>query len=861
MNVADHGSDVASLRALIDSLPALIHTGRPDGYLDFFNRRWLEFVGLRFEELEGWKWTSAVHADDVAALVARWRVCLASGEPLDFEARVRRADGEYRWMLHQKVAVRDESGHIAKWYGTSIDIEDRKEAEQKLRQDERELHRVIDTIPSLAWSTLPDGSGEFWNKRWYDYSGLTPEECSGSGWHRSVHPEDVTPLMNKWAEVLASGQAGESEARFRRHDGVFRWFLIRAEPLREETGKIVRWYGISTDIEDRKQAEEKLRQDECELRQITDAIPQTIIVQDPDGKPIYANKAMLDYAGLTIEDVSRPDFRALIAHPDDFERLRDKRRAALLSGLPFENEVRGRSKDGQYRWFLAQYSPFRDEQGRLVRWYVTGTDIEDRKQAEVELRRSESFLLEAQSLSHAGSWRFDLSSKTVAVSPEISRIFGIKPEENYQTAEFFFSRIHPADRPDEERNYARALSAKADFESNYRIVLPDGTIKHVHHTGHAVLSERGDLVEFVGTVVDVTQQWQARVKLEKALEEIRRLRDRLHDENLALREEIDHASMFEEIVGSSDAIRRVLGQVAKVAPTDSTVLISGETGTGKELIARAIHKRSNRSARAFIRVNCGAIPSSLIASELFGHEKGAFTGAFQRRIGYFEAADGGTILLDEIGDLPMEMQSTLLRVLQEEEFQRVGSSQSVSVDVRVLAATNRDLRSAVAAGKFREDLFYRLNVFPVRLPPLRERLEDISLLVEYLITRYAQKAGKKFREITSNTLELFQAYSWPGNIRELQNVIERAVVLCDGDTFSVDESWLRQGSSPASGPVVPLVTTLEDRKRQMIEAALAQTRGRISGPTGAAAKLGIPRQTLDRKILGLGIDKSQFKSH
>jgi formate hydrogenlyase transcriptional activator len=278
-------------------------------------------------------------------------------------------------------------------------------------------------------------------------------------------------------------------------------------------------------------------------------------------------------------------------------------------------------------------------------------------------------------------------------------------------------------------------------------------------------------------------------------------------------------------------------------------------------LARAIHKRSKRASRAFIRVNCGAIASSLIASELFGHEKGAFTGAFQRRIGHFEAADGGTILLDEIGDLPMEMQSALLRVLQEEEFQRVGSSQSVSVDVRVLAATNSDLRSAVDAGKFREDLFYRLNVFPIRLPPLRERPEDIPLLLEYLVTRYAQKAGKKFRDITSKTLQLFRAYRWPGNIRELQNVIERAVVLCDGDTFSVDESWLRQESSPASGPVVPLVTTLEDRERQMIEEALGQSRGRISGSTGAAAKLGIPRQTLDRKILSLGIDKNQFKSH
>ncbi len=717
MKVADHGPDVANLRALIDSLPALIHAGRPDGYLDFFNQRWLQFVGLRLEELEGWKWTSAVHRDDVAALIARWRACLASGEPLDFEARVRRADGEYRWMLHQKVAVRDESGHIVKWYGSSVEIEDRKQAEEKLRQDERELHRVIDTIPSLAWSTLPDGSSEFWNKRWYDYSGLTPEECLGSGWHRSVHPEDVTPLMIKWAEVLASGQTGEGEARFRRHDGVFRWFLIRAAPLRDETGKIVRWYGISTDIEDRKQAEEKLRRDECELRQITDAIPQTIIVQDPDGIPIYANKALLDYAGLTIEDVGRPDFRALIAHPEDFERLRDIRQAALLRGLPFEIEVRGRSKDGQYRWFLARYNPFRDEQGRLVRWYVTGTDIEDRKRAE----------------------------------------------------------------------------------------------------------------------------------------------DRTRNENTALREEIDHASMFEEIVGSSDAIRHVLGQVSKVAPTDSTVLISGETGTGKELVARAIHKRSNRSARAFIRVNCGAIASSLIASELFGHEKGAFTGAFERRIGHFEAADGGTIFLDEIGDLPLDTQSSLLRVLQERELQRVGSSKPVEVDVRVLAATNRDLRSSVDAGKFREDLFYRLNVFPIRLPPLRERADDISLLVEYLVGRYTKKAGKRFENITKNTIELFQAYHWPGNIRELQNVIERAVILCDGATFSVDESWLRQESGPASGPVVQLVPTLADRERQMIEAALAQTRGRISGPTGAAAKLGIPRQTLDRKILGLGVDKNRFK--
>jgi formate hydrogenlyase transcriptional activator len=345
------------------------------------------------------------------------------------------------------------------------------------------------------------------------------------------------------------------------------------------------------------------------------------------------------------------------------------------------------------------------------------------------------------------------------------------------------------------------------------------------------------------------------------IDDRKRAEERTRNENVALREEIDRSSMFEEIVGSSAPLRQVLAQVAKVAPTDSTVLISGETGTGKELIARAVYKRSNRSARAFIRVNCGAISPGLIGSELFGHEKGAFTGALQRRIGRFEAADGGTIFLDEIGDLPMETQIALLRVLQEREFERVGSSQPLAVDVRVLVATNRDLKSAVEAGTFREDLFYRLNVFPIHLPSLRERVDDIPLLVEYLIDRYAKKAGKKFRDITSKTLELFQAYNWPGNIRELQNVIERAVILCDGDTFAVDETWLKRASHQVSdGPAVPLVSTLVDREREMIETALAQSQGRVGGPSGAATKLGIPRQTLESRIVSLGINKHRFKT-
>src|SRR5467141_1423574 len=396
-------------------------------------------------------------------------------------------------------------------------------------------------------------------------------------------------------------------------------------------------------------AHERLRHEEQELRRIVDAIPQAIVVLGPEGRTLYANQATLAYAGPTLDEVIAADFRyARWYHPDDVARLHDERQQGLACGLPFALERRGRRHAGQSRWFLTQYNPLRDDQGRLLRWYATGTDIDERKQAE----------------------------------------------------------------------------------------------------------------------------------------------ERMRHENVALREEIVRASMFEEIVGSSAALRRVLEQVSKVAPTDSTVLILGETGTGKELIARAIHNRSKRAGRAFIRVNCAAIVPSLIASELFGHERGAFTGALQRRLGRFEAADGGTIFLDEVGDLPLETQVALLRVLQEREFERVGASQPLSIDVRVLAATNRDLEAAAAAGTFRMDLFYRLNVFPIEVPPLRERSEDIPILVEYLVDRFAKQMGKRIRNIEKQTLQRLTAYEWPGNVRELQNVIERAVVLSEGETFAIDESWL-----------------------------------------------------------------------
>src|ERR1700735_3801464 len=493
---------------------------------------------------------------------------------------------------------------------------EQSDAPEKLGQESGLLQALIDTVPSFLWTSFPDGSKEFLNRRWYEYTGLTPEQGKGWGWKVVVHPDDLDRLIREWLGLLNDPKPGELETRIRRYDGEYRWFLIRVLPEFDAEGNVVRWLGSDTDIEDRKRVETKLLKDERELRQITDAIPHPIAVLDPKGKALYANQTMLDYTGLTMQDVLASDFRARTFHPEDLERVDEARQAGFARGLPFEIELRALRKDGQYRWLLFRYNPLRDEEERLVRWYATGTDIDDRKRAE----------------------------------------------------------------------------------------------------------------------------------------------DRTQNENVALREDIVRSSMFEEIVGSSETLRRVLVHVSKVAPTDSTVLVLGETGTGKELIARAIHNRSKRSNRAFIRVNCAAIPQSLIASELFGHEKGSFTGATQRRLGRFESADGGTIFLDEVGDLPPETQVALLRVLQEREFERIGGNKLIRTDVRVITATNRNLQDAITAGTFRSDLFYRLNVFPIEIPPLRERKEDIPILVEYFVDRFTRKAGKKIRGIKKASLDRLQSY-------------------------------------------------------------------------------------------------------
>jgi PAS domain S-box-containing protein len=589
---------------------------------------------------------------------------------------------------------------------------------RQIRSNEAHLAEAqrLTHMGSWVWQ-VADRNALHLSDEWYRIYGFDPR-AGMPPWEerlQRVHPDDRGKWQGTTERAIEEKSDYDVEFRVLLPDGTLKWIRTVDHPVLSPAGELVQFVGSSMDITERKHAEE-------ELQQLVDFVRHIITVLSPNGKITYANRVAREYTGLTIDEYRSVDVLARVIHPDDIERMRAVRERGLSANSPFEIEARTLGKDGLCRWFLYRYNPLRDEHGQITRWYVAGTDIEDRKRAE----------------------------------------------------------------------------------------------------------------------------------------------ERLQQENIALRQEIGRASMFEEIVGTSKPLKAVLRQTAKVAPTDSTVLITGETGTGKELIARVVHKRSQRSEHAFISVNCAAFAPSLISSELFGHEKGAFTGATQRRLGRFELADGGTIFLDEVGELPPDTQVALLRVLQEREFERVGGTQSIKADVRVIAATNRDLDAAVAGGSFRSDLFYRLQVFPIQIPPLRERRDDIPLLVEYFIDRYARKAGKNIRHVSQETLELLQSYAWPGNIRELQNVIERSVILCETETFSIDESWLPQQPQPflTAKPKnqIELSRKLEEQEKDMIEEALKASRGRVFGPTGAAVRLGIPRSTLESKIKSLKIDKNRFRT-
>src|SRR6266404_5653899 len=977
------------LQLVIDTTPALIHTALPDGALDFFNRRWLEYVGLSLEEIQGWKWTASIHPEDVEQFVEKWRASVESGEPFEAESRVRRADGQYRWFLHRRVPLRDGLGKIVKWYGSSIEVEDRKRAEEKIRRDEREVRQQIDSIPQLV--CVFDDSGQILqaNQMVLNYTGHTVEEfLKEEAAKKSMHPDDLAGYWETRQRGISSGLPFENEARLLAKEGHYCWFLFRFNPLRDETGKILRWYATATNIEEMKKADERLRgavqelqtkqqlldlaqeaahvlafewypqkelnvwspehaalygqppcsldvtyqswkmlvhpkdwpvvldsikhaqetgevsaefrviwpdgsihwlaangqmffddvgrpcrivgftgeitprklieeellrtkedlrASEASLRLTVDSIPGLVHTTTAEGKLEFVNRQLLDYFGKTLDELKGWATNDVI-HPDDRSHVIAAFTRSIETGQTYDIEQRCRRKDGVYRWFHVRALALRDTEGRIIRWYTLFTDIDERKQAEEALRQDERELRQLIDFLPQLVMVLDADGHLIEANQMVLDYTGhtLKEMRDKGAEGLVDWYSHPDDAERLWSECQRGLSSEAPFEIERRARGKDGQYRWFLFRHRPLLDKGGRIARWFATATDI--------------EDLKREEEGIRKENIALREEIVKTSMFEEIVGASPALQAVLDRVAKVAPTDSTVLITGETGTGKELIARAIHKRSTRSARAFVSVNCAAIPPALIPSELFGHEKGAFTGATQRRLGRFELAEDGTIFLDEIGELSAETQVALLRVLQEHEFERVGGNTSIRANVRVIVATNRDLEAAMPAGTFRSDLFYRLNVFPIEMPPLRERRVDIPMLVEYFIDRFARKAGKKIRRINKKTLELLQSYPWPGNIRELQNVIERSVILSEGENFSVDESWLsrRQVPSGLKGQI-ELSQSLAAHEKEVIEAALSESGGRVFGPSGAAAKLGIPRSTLESKIRSLKIDKNRFK--
>jgi formate hydrogenlyase transcriptional activator len=834
----------ARLQATLNVVPAHTWYATPTGALVFVNKRIADYLALppdhplRFGIDRGAAWDShlsLLHPDDHGETRRVWSNCLKTGSAGELTFRVRDAQKEYRWRLSRVEPLRGSDGTLLYWIGINLDIEELKRAEQ-------ELLGIIETIPAMVWVARPDGSNTYVNGRYMEYSGMAAAQTAGSGWRTAVHPDDLQSHEGKWRASVASGEPHESEVRFRRADGQYRWHLDRGLPLRDESGNIIKWFGVVADIEDRKRVEEALRRNQHSL-----AEAQRLSHTGSFGWNVYTDEHFWSDETFRIfefDPAAKVSVQVILerVHPLDLPAVKTAIAAATRTeGIDIETRLL--MPDGRIKYLHVVGKAARGETGSIE---VIGavTDITERKTAEEKIQGQEAELRQV----------LDLAPQLVSVNggPDQKRLYANRGLLDYlgTTLGEWLQRsagsdTHPDDLKRLNAYVARSMSAGAPFEMETRIRKGDGSYRWFLARFNPVRDDKGDIKRWYVANTDIDDR--------------KRAEEMLKEENVALREEIDRASMFEEIVGNSPALQTVLSRISKVAPTDSTVLLTGETGTGKELVARAIHRRSVRSAKAFVAVNCAAIPRELIGSELFGHEKGSFTGALQRRLGRFELANGGTIFLDEVAELSPDTQVALLRVLQERELERVGGRETIHVDVRVIAASNRDLIDAVAIGTFRQDLFYRLNVFPLEMPSLRERKQDIPVLVEYFIHRYARKAGKRFRRVNKRTLDRLQSYPWPGNVRELQNVIERSVIVCDTDEFTVDDSWLSRGRTLEGAAA--LSSTLAAHEKSIIEEALRASSGRVFGSGGAAARLGIPRSTLESRIRALKINKRRFRPH
>ena len=911
MDVTDHGLLTRELRrreSYLAEAQRLSHTGSFGWRVSSGEMFWSEETFRILEFAPSSKVSlpmilDRVHPQDMPSVEMAIGAA-TGGEGIDLEHRLVMPDGRIKYLHVVGKAERDETGDI-EVIGAVMDITARKLTEIELRRSK--MHLTDAQRLSRTGSVGMEVSTKriFWSEEAARIYGYPPgtEPTPDLILQRS-HPDDVGLLKDVLERAAQGGSDFDLEHRLVMPDGSIKYLHDLAHCIRDDAGneEIV---GMILDITESRIAEEVIRRSEAYLAEAQRISHTGSFGWKPDtGEIVWSDET---YRIFEYSPAEKPTLNMVLqrAHPQDRALVQELIEDVSKSGTDFEHESRLVMPSGAIKHLHVRAHALHDSSGK-IEFVGAVTDITKRKTTEEDLRSSEGYLAEAQKMSQTGSWAWSAATGGPSYwSEECYRVLGFDPTDGLPQGEDFFQRIHPDDRPGFRELAETSIREKAEFEADYRVVHPDGRVRDIHVIAHPVLSTSGEPVEFVGTVIDVTERKRVEEELLRSEMELRQMldfapqlisvfgpnRERLHinrialdylglsleewrqtphpgafvhpddrprdldyfdravstgssyelelrlrkfdgsyrwflarsnpvlddkgnvvrwyvastdiedrkrteermqQENVALREEIDKASMFEEIVGISPALQAVLSRVSKVAPSDSTVLVTGETGTGKELVARAIHRRSHRSSRAFVSVNCAAIPRDLVASELFGHERGAFTGALQRRIGRFELAEGGTLFLDEVGELAADTQVALLRVLQEREFERVGGRQSIHADVRVIAATNRDLTAAVASGIFRQDLYYRLNVFPIEMPPLRERRKDIPLLVGYFLDRYARKAGRNIKSVDQKTLQLLQSYPWPGNIRELQNVIERSVIVCETEKLSVDESWLSQ---------------------------------------------------------------------
>jgi formate hydrogenlyase transcriptional activator len=886
-------------RELLDLLQAIVWRGSAQTFqftfispyaealLGYPTQRWLDEPNF---------WREHIHPDDREWTVEFCAKATKEKRSHEFDYRMIAADGRVIW-LHDVVHVIVEGDQAAELIGVMVDITEKKQAEEALAQSESRLRFTIDAIPQQIWSSPVDGSNDFANQRLLSYVGMSLEQLKGDGWEKILHPDDRERVLKAWEESVAHGTPSEVEERHRGADGKYRWFLNRAVPVRDDQGRVVRWYGTNTDIEDRKRAEHDLRESEQRWRAVFDNSTVGIALLDKTGHFLAANSTYEEMVGRKSEELHSLTCRDLTYTEQDCLATEAHIRE-LLEGRRerFELEKRYRRSDGSLIWVRSSGSLVREADGSPRFLVFLVADITEKKRLHDQLARERDRLRLLLDLSNQIASHLELPDLFGALADSLRELEGweysaiLLPEaagkhlriylnvggggvlkegmsvpldggmtgRTYRSGEpaIFGLQDLPLEQPDYPQSGRLPELVKAGFKVGCALPL--------RHAGEILgilnLATRKDLdsakqdLGFLQQLANLIA-----VALNNALlyGQLSESREKLKHEKKTIEDQIRSEFNELEIIGSSAGLRNVLGQVETVAPTDSTVLVLGETGTGKELIARAIHNLSGRRDQAFIKVDCAAIPGALMESELFGHEKGAFTGAIAQKIGRFEIADKGTLFLDEIGDVPLELQPKLLRVLQDQTFERVGGNRTRHLDVRIVAATNRDLARMVEKGEFRDDLYYRLKVFPILIPPLRERAEDIPLLVKHYVDKYARRMKKRVTGIPPDAMDVFSRYPWPGNVRELQNFIERAVILTSGNVLQAPLAELKQAIREMHGRGGKSTgsLTMEEIERESILQALRESKWVVGGPHGAAARLGMKRTTLASRMEKLGVSR------